>query len=749
MPTKASRDAAFPELEIASEQTDVVLITMKGEILFRCTPLLDPSTVTKFSLNVDTPTEKNHGTLLYPDRTNAITYCLYGSLPYMFASRDKTEVLGVGGDNERTVTWVYRHRNSNFGSNSTIYPVFPNAPVGSGKFLLVGTDYSVDDGVFYSAWYHVNDAKIFVYSMPIDGVSGNFPEFTLLHEFSYGVYTPRRNGGIIYDFINNGMWYLHVTRMVYWSFADGQFDFGNFVTIQAADENATIPVAAIGRHTDGERGLVVARLPNSTNNVSLAYYIYEPLSISIAEGIGISDGINVHEAQVIPADESIAIAEDAAVVVLEQSLIIACDFNTNFGILADSGIQYKLNYFGSYHAENIVSERAQSITIEHRISYLYIDVPWQGGLRKVHFGEIYYHVTDDGVQYFLRLGGFTANQTTPADFLRLGYDNYYLQFGDVVYKFIERSSLGSALTLSTAIIPNGVLAPSNISGSNLFHCAVFGVNDVNVIENVDSSFNLEETLTVAQSKLIALGDESLAFDDAITASVSSLIALSDVLGVSVDLDFMISKLIQHGESISVDVAVDIFSQAVVMFNEAVSLTEEIRLTSATAAPASFAWLVSVKFGDEVFYFTSWANDIIFNGHTWKGDGLLQLYEESAVAAKASNTLGRVVLAVDSTNDNLAYVFENIRSLSQVVSLPVYSRDMENWTKIDHETRAFLSSPFWNGEAYSFDVVNFRGRKVVSITHLWSGSKQQERFPGDKFFDFASDIEKGVDIKWPP
>ncbi len=80
---------------------------------------------------------------------------------------------------------------------------------------------------------------------------------------------------------------------------------------------------------------------------------------------------------------------------------------------------------------------------------------------------------------------------------------------------------------------------------------------------------------------------------------------------------------------------------------------------------------------------------------------------------------------------------------------IYSRDMgQTWVELPRSFTGRLSAPTIKDGILTAEVETFSGDVDRGRPLMWSDVHQQERYPGDRGFEFTRELAKGVDLRWP-
>ena len=90
-------------------------------------------------------------------------------------------------------------------------------------------------------------------------------------------------------------------------------------------------------------------------------------------------------------------------------------------------------------------------------------------------------------------------------------------------------------------------------------------------------------------------------------------------------------------------------------------------------------------------------------------------------------------------------------LVQVIITWIWSRDVFpfQWNLLGKKFVGFLSNPRFNGEhEYQIDIATYTEDVDRGTPLRWSHAAQQNRYPGDKGYEYLRDLGTGFETRWP-
>ena len=81
---------------------------------------------------------------------------------------------------------------------------------------------------------------------------------------------------------------------------------------------------------------------------------------------------------------------------------------------------------------------------------------------------------------------------------------------------------------------------------------------------------------------------------------------------------------------------------------------------------------------------------------------------------------------------------------------IFSADYgDTWNDAPVSVHGRLSNPRLDNGVYTVEIETWTGDADRGTPKLWSDDAQKTEYPGDKAFQFAAQLESGIEARWPP
>ena len=161
------------------------------------------------------------------------------------------------------------------------------------------------------------------------------------------------------------------------------------------------------------------------------------------------------------------------------------------------------------------------------------------------------------------------------------------------------------------------------------------------------------------------------------------------------------------------------------------------------------YLLTLTHGTDIRRWWTGENDLSFDGQSYegtatdKGGSFINITPIERTAG-TPNIRGTITMAV--TNETFQRMYQQDRGIVSAKVVWIWL-DGRAWRQTGQSFDGFLSHIRMQDGLLTAEIETVRGGAFPQQVNYWSHEEQQRNYPGDLFFEFAEEIEKGIEVQW--